>query len=395
MFIKRDLVTEILKAKKHFPVIVLTGARQVGKSTLLKHAFPNHTYVSLDRPLDAEEAEHDPELFLSKHKLPIIIDEVQYAPKIFRYIKSVVDRQQNLQGHFVLTGSQKFSLMQEVSESLAGRVALFELEGLSLNEIKNALSWAPTLENYLDLLIKGGFPKLWAVADTPQKLFYSSYVGTYLERDIRQVLAVTSLRDFERLMRACAIRTAQVLNKSDLAREIGVSVSTVSEWINVLVALGHVVLLEPWFNNLGKRLSKSPKLYLTDTGLISFLTGIDKSSIVNSPMIGSIWETFVFAELRKQIRISDRNISIWHYRDQSQNEVDFVLQSGSNVTLIECKWTSEPSLKHGKNLHTVEKVFLKNKYLVTEKIIVSRATQTIKRDKGVVLRPASENLLFV
>lgn len=389
-YITREAEKKIKQGARHFPVVVLTGARQVGKSTMLKAIFPDYHYVSLDRPLTALQAEEDPESFLKSNQAPLIIDEAQYAPGLFRHLKSYVDSEQpQKNGQYILTGSQKFNLMQEVVESLAGRAAIFELEGFSISEINSFTKWQGSLEEYYRLILQGGFPKLWIDEEMPVNLFFSSYTASYLERDVRQVLNVISLRDFERFMRACAIRSGGLLNRSELARDVGISVSTASEWLSILVALGQIVLLEPWFSNLNKRLSKTPKLYFADTGLACFLAGIDEATLPQSPLLGGLWESFVFSELRKQIAQSAKNLSLWYYRDQSQREVDFILQQGSNLTLIEAKWGVNPSSHDARHLHTVAEIFAQksSNFSVTKRIIVSRSQENFTRKNGERVQP--------
>ncbi|MBF0443517.1 MAG: ATP-binding protein [Oligoflexales bacterium] len=388
MYIERALSQKLLKASRFFPAIVLTGARQVGKSTFLKRIFPDYRYVTLDSPLLAEEAESNPEIFLRKYPPPVIIDEVQYATGLFRHLKIVIDANPADRGSYILTGSQKFELMKGVSESLAGRIAVFEMEGLSLQELDQAgISGGEELDWYIKLLQLGGFPQLWVEDEMPLDVFFPSYTGTYLERDVRQLVAVANLRDFERFLRACALRSGQLLNKSELARDVGIAVSTAGEWLGVLHALGHIVLLEPWFSNMGKRLSKSPKLYLRDVGLLCHLLGLHGNDIINSPVIGSIWETFVFSELRKQIARGSGNRRLWFYRDQSQAEIDFILEEGFKCTLFECKWSSNPDRKGTQALERVAKAFAKSKdYKVVDKVLLSRSNQEVKWD-DVHLRP--------
>ncbi|MBF0407456.1 MAG: ATP-binding protein [Candidatus Riflebacteria bacterium] len=322
----------IIGLAKHFPAVVLTGARQVGKTTLLRNAFPSHNYVSLDLPSTAESAETESEAFLKRYPAPLIIDEIQYAPKLFRHLKRAIDANRHAMGQFILTGSQKFELMKEVSDSLAGRVAVVELEGLSLNEV--GLSKFP-LEHQI---VRGAFPELWRAIDIPETAFYSSYLATYLERDVRQILGVTNLRDFERFIRACAARNGQLLDKTSLGCDVGVSSKAVASWLSVLQASNQIVLLEPWFANFGKRLVKTPKLYFCDTGLLCFLLGITGNEILRSPFTGSIWETLVFAEMRKSIALSMVPKSLWFYRDSQGKEVDFLCLGGNHTLLIECKW---------------------------------------------------------
>ena len=381
VYIERKITERLQEAIKYFPAVVVTGARQIGKTTLIKKLLPKYTYVTLDRPHTAEQAEVDPESFLRSYPPPVIIDEIQYAPSLFRYLKIEIDEQRDQKGQFILTGSQKFTLMKGVSESLAGRAAIVELEGLSCQELLGAHILKDNYEEYEKIILRGGFPELWTDLDRPLEMFFDSYIATYLERDVRQILAVGNLRDFERFLRAASLKTSQQLNKSTLAREVGVSVTTIGDWLSVLEALGHVVLLEPWFANLKKRLVKSPKIYFSDTALVCALSGIDKSNIKRSPMLGPLWETFVFAELRKQLAYKGGKKNLWYYRDQSQNEVDFIWDKGHELSLFECKWTNSPQAQMAKNLDRVEHIFKETSdpiYSIKEKILVTRAKEHFK-----------------
>ncbi len=343
MLIPRSSANTIAKVSRQFPVLVLTGARQVGKTTLARELFSEHSYVSLDLPSLAELAERAPADFLARFPPPVIIDEVQYAPGIFRHIKARVETQRHAMGQFILTGSQRFVLMQAVSESLAGRAGIIELETLGWEEVVQAGGSLNTIGDLASIMVRGGFPELWRNWEVDLDAFYSSYLATYLERDVRQILNVASLRDFERFIRACAARNAQLLDKTSLASDVGVSAKAVSSWLNVLQASDQVVLLEPWFSNWGKRLVKAPKLYFKDTGLLCFLLGITEKLLPTSPFLGSLWETAVFAELRKRRNLRASRQSLWFYRDAQGREVDFMLLAGGQAALIECKWTDIPS----------------------------------------------------
>lgn len=334
----RSLEGRIKGLAQSFPAVVVTGARQVGKTTLLRSLFPAHHYVSLDLPSEAQFAELEPEGFLARYPGPILIDEVQYAPRLFRHLKVAIDADRGAYGRFILTGSQKFSLMREVSDSLAGRVAVVELEGLSCDEISSQRA----LTAWTDLLWRGSFPGLWTdLAPSPVE-FYRSYVATYLERDVRQLINITSLRDFERFLRACAARSGQTLNKTELGRDVGITEKTVTQWLSVLIASNQISLLEPFFSNVTKRLTKSPKLYINDTGLLCFLLGLPATSIDGYSGVGAIWETFVFSELRKLRESLAIESSLWFYRDGSQREVDFIIDWRGKLTLVEAKWSESP-----------------------------------------------------
>jgi len=342
MLFDREIISQLAEAAAHFPVLVLTGARQAGKTTALKTAFPSHGYVSLDLPSQAEGAERDPEAFLAANPAPLIVDEVQYAPGLFRHLKSVVDRDRHRNGRYILTGSQHFVLMKSVSDSLAGRAAVFELENLSILELVAGGAIGREGADLREVLCRGLFPELWRDKNIPGNMFYSSYLATYLERDVRQILNVTSLRDFERFVRVLAARSGSTLNKSDVAKDVGVSVKAIGDWISVLQASGQIMLLEPWFSNFGKRIARSPKVYFRDCGLLAFLLGLDGSNLDGSPFRGALWETFLYAELRKTAPYREGRARIWYYRDQYAREVDFVLEDRGTLSFAEAKWTEHP-----------------------------------------------------
>jgi len=349
VWIEREVEGLLLKRAADRPVIVLTGARQTGKTSLVQRLFPKHRFVSLDLPSEAEQAERDPRGFLGRHPPPLVVDEVQYAPGLFRHLKAAIDAHRNVAGQFILTGSQRFTLMRAVSESLAGRADILELEGLSWQEIRAA---RPDL-HVEDVIVRGGFPELYARPEIDAAGFYRSYVAAYLERDLRQLLNVTRLRDYERFVRAAALRTAQLLNRADLARDVGISGSTAGEWISVLEASGQVALLEPWLSNRTKSLVKTPKLYLSDTGLCVFLMGMTTvDDLASSPLIGALWETLVFSEIRRRQlgRRGGWTLNFW--RDRTK-EADFLLHRGGRFDLADAKWTMSPDARDAARLERV------------------------------------------
>ena len=246
-----------------------------------------------------------------------------------------MDAHRTRNGQFLLTGSQKFTLMKNVSESLAGGADIVELETLSLAEIQAALPQT----GIETAIVRGGFPELYANPDIDSVAFYNSYLATYLERDVRSLTNVGSLRDFERFLRACALRSANLLNKADLARDVGIAPSTANHWLSMLEASGQIVLLEPWFSNRTKSIVKSPKLYLSDTGLLCALLNIRTEEVLRqSPAVGAVWETFVFSQLRDRERRAERTGSLFFWRDRTR-EVDFVVDTGGRLELFEAKWT--------------------------------------------------------
>lgn len=353
MWIPRAVEAQVQRAARTRPVVVVTGARQTGKTALLRRLFPSHAFVSLDLPTQAEQAEKEPDAFLARVAAPAIIDEVQYAPQLFRYLKAVVDGRRRTPGQFLLTGSQRFALMAGVSESLAGRAELIELETLAFSEIAAA---APAT-GVVSAVVRGGYPELHAAPEIDTAAFYNSYIATYLERDVRSLTNVGSLRDFERFLRACALRSANLLNKADLARDVGIAPSTANLWLSVLQASGIVVLLEPWFSTRTKSIIKSPKLYIADTGLLCALLNIrSEDALLASPSAGAVWETFVFAQLRHRERTNGRAGSLFFWRDRTR-EVDFVVDIGGRVELYEAKWSEVPSAGDAVNLTYAREIF--------------------------------------
>lgn len=337
MWIERDYTDKIKEAVKSRPVILLTGVRQAGKSSLLQRLFKDAEYVTLDRITLAEEAEENPTLFLERFKNQVIIDEIQYAPSLFRDLKIKVDENRNLKGKWILTGSQQFILMQHISESLAGRVRILTLGTLSAEELNRT----NLLKNKRDLLWKGGFPEIWA-EKLDAKEFYEDYIQTYLERDLKQILNVNSLRDFRRFLLLLATRVGQLLNYSELSKEIGVAVNTIKAWVNALEVSGLIILLPPYYNNLGKRLIKAPKLYFCDSGLISALLNIDSlDTLEKSPHLGNIWENFVMTEFLKNGFVTGKDI--FYFRDTNGVEIDFVIEKKGEVFLVEAKHSERPN----------------------------------------------------
>lgn len=384
MWIEREVEPTLKRSARTRPVIVLTGARQTGKTSTLRRLFPDFSFVSLDLPTEAEQAEKEPGRFLERYPPPVIIDEVQYAPGLFRHLKVAVDAHRSRNGQFLLTGSQKFTLMKNVSESLAGRADIVELETLSFAETRKTL---PKTE-IESAIVRGGFPELYANPDIDSAAFYNSYLATYLERDVRALANVGSLRDFERFLRACALRSANLLNKADLARDVGISPSTANQWLSTLQASGQVVLLEPWFSNRTKSIVKSPKLYMADTGLLCALLNIRSvEALRQSPAVGAVWETFVFAQLRARERRSRRTGSLFFWRDRTR-EVDFLVDSGGRVELFEAKWTEIPDLGDTVNLEFVRNAIGKSR--VTAGGIVARTPNSFPFSNGFRALPVIE-----
>ena len=384
MWISRAIEPRLLHSAKTRPVVVLTGARQTGKTSTFLRLFPHYSFVSLDLPTEAEQAEKEPGRFLQRHPPPVIIDEVQYAPRLFRHLKVAVDANRSRNGQFLLTGSQKFTLMKSVSESLAGRADIVELETLSFAEIRGAQPKA-RLEA---AIVRGGFPELNATPEIDSAAFYNSYLATYLERDVRALTHVGSLRDFERFLRACALRSANLLNKADLARDVGIAPSTANQWLSILQASGLAVLLEPWFSNRTKSMVKSPKLYLADTGLLCALLNIrSEEALRQSAAVGAVWETFAFAQLRDRERRAGRTGSLFFWRDRTR-EVDFVADASGGLELFEAKWTELPDRGDTVNLDFVRNAVGKSR--VKAGAVVCRTPNSFPLPSGFRALPITE-----
>jgi predicted AAA+ superfamily ATPase len=357
MFFPRTLSETLKNASATFPVVLLTGPRQVGKTTLLGHcADATRNYVTLDDPAERLLAKTDPALFLQKHSAPLLIDEVQYAPELFPFIKIAADRQRGENGLFWLAGSQQFRLMRGVSESLAERVAILELQGFSQAErfrrparpfIPGDLpdGKPPPLEMpaLYELILTGAFPVPNLAPATNRHLFYSSYLKTYLERDVRDLLRVGDENVFLKFLRAAAASTGQLLNYSSMARDVDVSVNTIKSWVSILETSGLVFLLQPWYNNRVSRAVKTPKLYFLDTGLCCHLSGWETAATLSvGAMSGAILETYAISEILKSHWHCGRQPRVWFYRDKEQREIDLLIERDGQLLPVEIKRTAAP-----------------------------------------------------
>ena len=293
--VKRIISNRLLALSKKTPILTITGPRQSGKTTLAKTVFPNYRYISLENPDNLDFALSDPKGFLNTYGQKIIIDEAQYAPKLFSYIQTIVD-EKNENGLYVLTGSQNFLLHAKISQSLAGRVIIFNLLPFSYDELKNTKY---NIENLSELIVKGFYPRIYD-SGLNSSDWYQSYIQTYLERDVRQILNVGDINAFRNFLRVCAGRCGQVLNLSSIGNDLGISYQTVKKWLSVLEQSYIVYLLQPYFENFNKRIIKSPKLYFYDTGLVCSLLGISSPESYELHYLkGNIFESYVISELLK------------------------------------------------------------------------------------------------
>ena len=341
MWINRDISSLIKKLNAERPALLLTGARQTGKSSLLNKLFPEHSYVTLDIPFNAKQASEGGQFFLETHETPLFIDEIQYAPELFRQIKVQIDQHRQVTGQFIMTGSQKFSLMKGVSESLAGRVAILNLHSLSARELSNHFKVNLTAKQVLQWILKGGYPEIYE-HNLDHTQYFGDYIATYIERDVRQLLNIRHLGEFDQFMRLLAIRSGQIFSMSRIATEVGVSTHTIKSWVGVLEATNIIYLLKPYYQNFGKRLIKSPKLYFLDTGLLCYLANITSTDILgNTPLLGAFFETYAFGQLLRSLHNQGRADEVYYFRDKDGLEVDFLIPAGNLLNLYECKWNDE------------------------------------------------------
>lgn len=360
-YIKRDLENKILALSKEYACILITGPRQVGKTTVLKQlAAADREYVTLDDLEDRALAKRDPALFLQMHSLPIFIDEVQYAPELFSYIKITIDNGA-APGSFWLTGSQAFKMMDLAQESLAGRVALLHMPALSQHEIYGSGNNVPfsvdldalkqrkktgqqaLLPKMYERIWKGSMPGLVSGKFTDRDVFYNSYLQTYIERDVSELIAGVDKLQFLDFIRAAACRAGQMLNVHDIAMDFGVSDDTAKRWLQVLEKSEVIFYLRPYSNNLLKRTIKTPKLYFFDTGLAAYLTKYTTPEILaNGAISGALLENYVVSEIRKTYFNDAKDCLLWYYRDKSSNEIDMVIESDGLLHPLEIKRSVNP-----------------------------------------------------
>lgn len=377
MYISRHLESQILEASSHYPVVMVGGQRQVGKSTMLNHIKePNRRYVSLDDGNARRLALDDPALFFETYPAPLLIDEFQRVPSILLEMKKIVDQMalagRDNNGMFWLTGSQKFRMMRDVSESLAGRIAIFELSSLSSAEIegRSANLFRPdlsllrerlktakkkTVQDIYAQIFCGGMPKL-CTTDLDRDRFYVDYINTYLDRDIHDLAQVGKLREFNDFLVYMAARTSQSIQYSEIAKAIGVSQPTAKSWVSLLESSGILYILRPYFSNVSKRLVKTPKAYFMDTGLAAYLCRWpDAATLEHGAMDGAFLETYVVSEIVKSYWNAGKSADFYYYRDIDQKEIDLLFVEGDTLTPVEIKKSKEP-VHPDKNFTVLDKL---------------------------------------
>ncbi len=363
-FIRRAIENELLKASRNFPALILTGPRRAGKTTLLKKLFPRAAYHLLEDPDVISRVRTDPRQFLEEVRLPAILDEIQNLPELFSYVRTRIDQSPRRTGRWFLTGSQDAPLMRGVSESMAGRAAVFQLLPLSLGESARVS------------VLRGGFPEV-LLRPSAARMWFPSYVQTYLERDVRAISSIRDLGTFRRFLSLLASRCGQMLNKTDLASSTGVAIPTVTEWLNILETTAQLLLVPPFYENFGKRLVKSPKVYLADSGLACHLLGIETERMLHrSPFLGPIFEGFVASEILKDQINAGRRRELYYFRDQQGLEVDFLVPRGDRqVILLEAKASATVAPQVALPLARLGQIMSKKGYRV-ERLVVHRSLKS-------------------
>ncbi len=404
MYINRlseDLLQTMIAS---FKVVLITGPRQVGKTTLLQHVLgDSYTYITLDDITLLEVAQTDPKIFFLNNPGKVAIDEVQYAPELFREIKRIVDSKDEY-GQIILTGSQTFSLMSRVTESLAGRIGIMELDGLSLREINKDTYNQPVIPHaaYLEAvrpktsipelwkrIHRGSLPELYKDTSKDRMLFYAAYVRTYLERDVRNIVSITNISDFSKCMVALAARTGQVVNYGAIANELAVDTKTVQSWVRILETSGLVTVIRPYSNNRLSRAIKMPKVYFMDTGLVCYLLNWPTpETLMNGAMSGAILENFVVSEIIKSFRNRGvLHLPLYFYRDRDGKEIDLVIEDAGVLYPIEIKKNATPKAsmaKHGNILHKAVG------YTVGPKVIMCLIDRPMYLTEDIIAYPITE-----
>lgn len=403
-FYSRQMKPLLLSLIKQFPAVLVTGPRQVGKSTLLQDIGDDYQYVTFDDPLMLSMAKNDPTLFMLNHSGKLILDEVQYVSELFSSLKLTIDKQK-MTGLYLLSGSQAFELMQNVTESLAGRIAVLKLQGFSLREIQELDFYQPfvpnsdylikrekyfePVENIWKIIHQGYMPRLYE-QEVNWDIYYSSYVSTYIERDVRSLTNISSITDFTRFMVAIAARSGELLNYSNVAQEVGVSVDTIKRWVTILATSGIIYLLKPYSNNHLKRAIKTPKVYMLDTGLMAWLTKwLTPETIQQGAKSGQFFESFVVSEIIKSFYNNGIEPPLYFYRDTNQKEIDLLIEYDRTIYPVEIKTSAKPDKKMVKSFGILKENLPKEEINIGHGVIINQYPQKVWLDDDLVALPAS------
>jgi predicted AAA+ superfamily ATPase len=349
--IKREIATELRQLAKSYPIVTIIGPRQSGKTTLAKTEFSSYKYCSLENPDLRQFAQNDPRAFLKEYSAYVIFDEIQRVPELLSYLQEIVDNK-NEKGLFILTGSHQLKLRAEITQSLAGRTAILTLLPLTINEVLTTCK----ITDRDELIYRGFFPRIYNDDLNPTKAF-ANYYQTYIERDVRQLIQLKNISLFEKFLKLLAGRVGQVVNLSSLSNDVGVTSTTLQEWLSVLEASFIIFKLEPYYENFGKRVIKSSKIYFTDTGLLAYLLDLDSSKIVGrDPLIGNIFENLVLLELLKSRLNCGLRPNMYFFRDTNGNEVDIIFKQGAKLVPIEIKSSSTFNKVFTKGIYNFQKI---------------------------------------
>lgn len=365
IYIHREIEKYLLRFTRQFPAVAVTGPRQSGKTTLLKNLFKQrYKFVSFDDPLERERALSDPKLFLENLGQRVILDEIQYVPELLSYIKILVDKNRNKSGLFILTGSQQFNLIKNLTETLAGRVAVLNLLGFSRKERFTipplGSNIADPLKDFVYTSLRGSFPEMVIYKNKDVKVWYASYLQTYIERDIRLIYDIGNIREFQMFIRLLASRCSQILNLTSIANDIGIAVNTAKKWLSLLEASNIVYLLHPYYKNLGKRITKAPKIYFLDSGIVCYLAGIDtQRQLLSGLLSGELFENYCVAETIKCFFNRGTMPNIFYLRTHNGLEIDLIIEKANRIYPFEIKLTRTPNIRMASALQRFNKTFVK------------------------------------
>ncbi|MDD6909575.1 ATP-binding protein [Actinobacillus minor] len=401
-FYSRQMKPLLQTVITQFPAVLITGPRQVGKSTLLQHIGEDYQYVTFDDPMLLSMARNDPTLFMLNHSGKLILDEVQYVPELFSSLKLAIDKQKTT-GLYLLSGSQAFELMQNVTETLAGRIAVLKLQGFSLREIQRIEFYQPfvpnldyltarekhfqPIENIWKIIHQGYMPRLYE-QEMNWEIYYASYVSTYIERDVRSLTNISNISDFTRFMVAIAARSGELLNYSNVAQEVGVSVDTIKRWTTILETSGIIYLLKPYSHNHLKRAIKTPKVYMLDTGLMAWLTKwLTPETIQQGAKSGQFFETFVVSEIIKSFYNSGIEPPLYFYRDTNQKEIDLLIEHDRTIYPVEIKTTASPDKKMAKAFGILKDNLPEEEIKIGNGVIINQYPQKLWLAEDLVALP--------
>jgi len=391
-YVHREIEGAIKRLAVQFPCLALTGPRQSGKSTLLKKVFgKTHRIVSFDDPLTRQKALSDPKLFLESVGEPAIFDEIQYVPELLSYLKILIDKERTKRNRFIVTGSQQFNLIKNLGETLAGRIGILSLLPFSKKENSSIKTFKSTKEAFSHACLRGSFPEISLFSKIDFETWYGSYLQTYLERDVRAIYDLGNLREFQKFLQLLAIRCAQLLNLSDLSKELGISVNTIKKWISILEASQIVYLLSPYYRNLGKRVTKTPKIYFLDCGLVCYLTGVrDQKHLFNGPLAGPLFENYVIQETIKAVYNRAKRPNIFYVRTHNKVEIDLIIEKEMRIFPFEIKLNKSPGMQFAGPIEQYRRIF--SKLNIAEGKIISLSDEKTTLTENVSVEPLDDFL---